>query len=230
MVRVQKVSVLKDLLSFHSEILDVLSRRQPHLVAEIKEGVILISGPFVCFAPEGPFDAYDIEIRVDPSFPTLEPSVREIGGRIERSIDWHMFNSDLCCLGIWPHWLWQTPEPDFEAFLTGPVHDFFLSQSHRERLGTWPFGERAHGFRGQAEAFLEIMEMPEHADAKAAIRLLSGRVLKGHHACPCGSGEKLRSCHLDHFSRLRESLDPTIILAMNRALKAYNKGLRSNSR
>lgn len=218
-----KIITTADLPDFFEEVARVASIRQPNLSVELLGDAVILEGPFVCYSDAGPFDAFDVRIRLEAGFPVREPIVHETFGRIPRDIDRHMYNSERCCLGIWWHWLWKNPDADFESFLTGPVHDFFVSQVYFEKRNEWPFGEREHGFKGQADAYLEILKLPGDADVSAALSLLGVKVLKGHHVCPCGSKQRLRDCHFAHFVDLRAKLDPIVRLGMVNAGRAHRR-------
>ena len=46
------------------------------------------------------------------------------------------------------------------------------------------------------------------------LRLLSRAEIKGHAACPCGSGLRLRNCHIDRVLKLREQICPSMAKRM----------------
>ena len=96
------------------------------------------------------------------------------------------------------------------AFLGGPVHRFFLAQAVFEREGRWPFGERGHGDAGVAEFYSELLGT---RDLKVAAQWLSALAAPRLHRqwfCPCGSGEKVRRCHVADLERLRQRVPPHV--------------------
>ena len=70
------------------------------------------------------------------------------------------------------------------------MHDCFLSQSHFEATGEWPFGERSHGKQGILESYADLLQLPCIEDLVAAyLNVLSRNHLKGHVTCLCGTGQ-----------------------------------------
>ena len=131
---------------------------QPELTITTSDDCIVLTGKLIVSGPKGPFDSYEILVGVPPAFPWQEPAVFETGDRVPRTADRHVFESHgNCCLGVWEEWLLRSRDHSASAFLQGPLHDYFLSQSWYEAKGEWPFGDRSHGALGVLEAFCEIL-------------------------------------------------------------------------
>lgn len=205
------------------EISATLSRRQPEMsVARIGDA-ISATGRFVVFSPDGePFDSFEVEMQVPPGFPLVEPRVFEVGGRIERIVDNHVFPSDgSCCVGVWEAWLLKAGTGvSFDRYLSEPVHDYFVGQHHALKGRPWPFGERNHGRAGVVEAYADVLgiENDEHVVIEY-LRSIAKASLKGHAACPCGSGRRLRDCHHERLRALRTAVPSEFALIMLRNLE-----------
>ena len=193
---------------FFSEVQHALATHQPELTASRTDKIIIIDGLFVVSGPAGPFDSYRIRAGVTSDFPAEEPVVFEEGGRIPRIADRHIFPKDgNCCLGVWEEWLLTAQDHRFESFLTGPMHDYFVSQTYYEVHGEWPFGERSHGRLGVLEAYADLLEIVRDEETITAyLHLLSRQTIKGHTLCPCGSGRRLRQCHSTDLQRLSRKI------------------------
>jgi hypothetical protein len=112
----------------------------------------------VVSGPAGSFDSYQVRVAVAVGFPWEEPLVFETGRRIPKTADRHVFPKfGNCCLGVWEEWLLTAPDLTFETFLTGIMHDYFVSQTFFEAKGEWPFGERLHGDAGVLESFADLL-------------------------------------------------------------------------
>lgn len=198
------------------EIERAVATHQPELAVSTTDALILLDGRFVVSGPSGPFDFYEVRVGVSPDYPAQEPIVFETAGRIPKDIDRHIFPKyDDCCLGVWEEWLLTSPNHRFETFLTGPMHDYFLSQSHFEATGEWPFGERSHGKQGVLESYADLLQLPcEEGLVASYLRILSRTHLKGHTPCPCGSGKKLRNCHRSEFEELKQRIPAFIAKRM----------------
>lgn len=171
------------------------------------EGVIFLRGSFPLKDGEYEVDRYSIEIKFPSNYPRDLPLVREIGGRIPRTGDRHVYVDGMACLFLPDQRAWICPEgTSFLDFLNGPVRNYFLSQSVFELEGVWPFGERSHGVQGIVEFYSEILGTGNTAIITRYLEALSKKAVKGHWPCPCGSGERLRHCHIKKILELRQKI------------------------
>lgn len=205
---------------------------QPKLRAVPRDESVRISGKYVLTEsgaasnPNGPLAEFDLEIDVPNRYPRAEPKVFEVGGRISRHPERHINADGDCCITVWEHWLANTEDRSFAAFLKGPVHQFFLGQYWYEKTGKWPFGEHAHGEKGLEEAYADVLGIPNNANKLIYyLRLLSQSWPKGHWLCPCGSGKKLRYCHQSELLALHRRIPPGLARRMLRRLKFYKTTL-----
>lgn len=190
--------------AFFAEVCAVLERYQPQLSAKVYTSHIEIEGRFVCRSEEGPFDEYEIAIEVR-DFPRVEPTVREVGGRIPHTIERHVYPaSGNCCLGHWAVWLLKTPTPSFENFVAHHLTSYFVGQTVFEITGVWPFGEEGHGRDEIRTSYREALNLPVGADELAYAVLLGAPLLRGNPLCPCRSGKRLRECHWGELRALRK--------------------------
>lgn len=187
-----------------------VAEHQPELAVTTWTDCVVLTGNLVVSGPDGPFDAYQIQVAIPPIFPWQEPVVFEIGGRIPKIADRHVFeDNENCCLGVWEEWLFKSPDRSASSFLTGPLHDYFLSQCWYEATSEWPFGDRSHGSLGVLEGFCDLLGITvDRQQAVSHLKLLARENIKGHVACPCGSGKRLRNCHIIKFTDLREWMLP----------------------
>ena len=215
-----------------SDVQNAVNRHQPELSVVRSEQLIILEGKFLVYGRDGPvdtpdgvFDSYKIWAGVAEGFPNERPVVLETGGRIPRIADRHVFpQHGTCCLGVWEEWLLKARDHRFETFLTGLMHNYFLSQSHYEVHGDWPFGDRSHGMLGILEAYSDILGLPSDEKIIAEdekiiadyLRILSRRKIKGHALCPCGSGRRLRQCHSDDIQNLSQKIPPRMAKQMYR--------------
>lgn len=190
---------------------------QGDLKATVDAGEVLLSGAFIASGGGNAIDAYWIEARFSDSFPSAEPKVFEVGGRVPRIADRHVYESSgRCCTCVWEEWILGEPPHTLESFMQGPVNDYFVSQLHFEQTGIWPYGERSHGSVGVFEACCDLLgitrDVFEH-DIRTCINLLfylAEPGLKGHRPCPCGSGDKFRSCHRTDLENLARRVTPSM--------------------
>lgn len=147
-------------------------------------------------------DRFRIKISFPGRYPFDPPIVREVGQRIPHVADRH--NSDgIACLFVPFEWKMKRPDLSFRTFIAGPVHNYFLSQRYFEIHGKWPFGERNHGVFGEVEAACDLagVALQQWNDLFSMLRKPD---LKGHWKCPCGSGKRVRNCHMTQILALRD--------------------------
>jgi hypothetical protein len=199
------MTVSDDLLA---QVQQAVAAHQPELNVTTTKDFIVLDGLFVVSGPQGPFDSYQVRVGVTAEFPREAPLVFEIGDRIPRVLDRHIYpKHGNCCLGVWEEWLLTAPDHTFETFLTGLLHDYFVGQTYFDATGEWPFGERSHGDAGVLESFAELLGVENDPTIVVEhLRLLSMNEVKGHNPCPCGSGRKLRQCHWDKLEELKKRI------------------------
>lgn len=214
----KRMSILAGLIEDFSAAVDT---HQPELKITTSDNHIELAGNLIVSGPKGPFDSYEVLVGVPSGFPWNEPIVFETGNRIPRIADRHIFESHgSCCLGVWEEWLLRSQDHSAAAFLNGPLHDYFLSQSWYEAKGQWPFGDRSHGENGVVESFCDVLGVELSKDlAVRYLKLLSRERLKGHSFCPCGSGLRLRNCHELKLTDLQSVINTRMANRMLERLK-----------
>ncbi len=225
MAAVEKIS-FDELLS---SVKKTISFHQPFLVVENKKSEVTVKGRFLLHEsvsqidPRGPLTEYELEIFVPRTYPRKQPIVFETGGKIPRIDERHINGRGDCCILVWDHWLLTTEDASFSSYFSGPLHDYFLGQHHFELFGKWPFGERAHGYPGLVEAYVETIGFPElpsnQRALKQILKLLSQDWPKGHWPCPCGSNKKLRNCHRKELEDIHRRIPPAMAVQMLENIK-----------
>lgn len=176
----------------------------PSLHAFVEGGVVNVRGTYPVVADGREVDRYSIEIKLPDGYPHDLPQVFEIGGRIPRTLDRHIFPSGALCLGVRED-LWLSHGGDFSIarVLDGPVRGFLIGNSLVEEGGSWPDGDRSHGTAGILEFYSSHLGT---SDPVSVAKLLNALILdkvRGHWQCPCGSGAIIRKCHKDAVQALR---------------------------
>ena len=183
----------------------------PNLHFYIENGVVFVRGSFPIIHENKILDRYSIEIEFPHDYPKSVPIVREVGGRIPRTADYHMSKTGEACLFL-PDERWQVNPLDatFLDFLNGPVRNFFLGQTLVSLGESWPFGQWAHGVSGIHEYYASLLGTYDLSSIIRYLECLSKPKVKGHWDCPCGSGKRLRNCHFGQLLDLREKISPQV--------------------
>lgn len=134
--------------------------------------------------------------------------VFETGGAFLHDAAHHVYDNGRCCVLVWESWVATADDTSVRAFFAGPLRNYFLGQYAVAQGGDWPFGERAHGAQGLAEAYAERLGCA--ADMRIVKAFLKGFIkVQGRCAmplfwrCPCESGRNIDKCCADQLSRLR---------------------------
>ncbi len=192
----------------------MLAFNQPNLSIVEDDDLIIAKGEYlVTDGPHvaGPIARYQIGIFFSKRYPNEEPLVVETAGDIERIADRHMYSNGCCCTCVWEEWLATSKDTSVRAFCEGPLRNFFLGQVCFDQTGKWPFGERSHGLDGVLEAINSILGLElDKEGGRRYLAVLAANEIKGHWECPCGSGEKLRTCCREKVADLRIQVDRKI--------------------
>lgn len=173
-----------------------IARTQPLLRVSIAGERVVVSGPFDVIHEDVPIDTFHVRIELPKPGDSRAPRIYETAGRLPRELDRHVFaDGGLCLFCPAVYWLHGYNKKPFDAFLEGPVRNFFLYQCARDYGVTWPHGELSHTAIGWLEFYSDLF----HAPGEEAYRLLS--FVAAHTPspwahCPCGRSERpISDCH-----------------------------------
>lgn len=165
-------------------------------------GAVRLEGQFAFHADfeGGPAirDTYHLRIEVPTAFPDALPFVYELGGRIPRDLDHHVFpQSGRLCLGstLRLHAIARDTR-GLLPFGQRAIVPYLYAASLRERTGgPYPFGELAHDRTGLLDDYAQMLnlERPEQAAQALALGAMRKR-LANKRPCPCGCGQRLGVC------------------------------------
>ena len=186
----------------------------------VEGDILYVRGQFAVSDDNGVIERFDIEISIDLRFPDEVPTVRAVDKRIPATPDYHINTDGTACVGVPEEWLVIRPDASFATFMAGPVRSFFIGQALVLRGEPWPIGERAHGTAGAVEAFGELVGFTKLPELREALRMLKRSFVAGHLNCPCGSGKKLRNCHLEIVRSAQKRISPQIAERMLERLGA----------
>jgi len=180
----------------------------PDLHFVVEDVTVFVRGSFAVMFEGRVLDRYSVELQLARNHPAGLPVVRETGDRIPRHIDRHILAADgtACVLLPDERWrLWPIGSP-LVKYLTGPLHSFFLAQTTVEEGQPWPFGQWAHGAKGIFQFYRDLLKTSDLRLITNYLDYLAAKKVKGHWACPCKNGRKLRDCHFDQVKELREKI------------------------
>lgn len=138
---------------------------------------------------------FEIEIKIPNLYPKMLPRVRETGGKIANDYD-HLFPDGTLCLAVpieGRRIFWE--QPTLLGFVNKLVIPYFFGYCHWKKYGEHPFDEQAHGPEGIVRHYIDSLHLQDEISALSVLSYLLEYGYRGHHSCPCGSGEKVRKCH-----------------------------------
>jgi hypothetical protein len=196
-----------------------LDERYPDLRVIQEDERAVVRGSFPILHEDSVIDRFQIEVELPTDFPDSFPLTWEVGGRLPRTTERHSFISGAACLLVPEEWLSLPREKrTLLSFFSGPVHNYFLGQCFVEIGLPWPHGERGHGIFGIIESFMELLGVDDVRQILRYLHLLEHDRIKGHWECPCGSGNVIRRCHVDHIRNLQQRVTPAVA---SKALKRF---------
>ena len=191
---------------FEKEKLEV-ERQYPGLRFRVAGDLVILEGDFPLVAEGKVRDRYSVQITLARDHPKSIPVVREVAGRIPRKPDRHINENGTCCVLLpderWKSWPVGAPLVDF---LNGPVRNFFICQTLVESGDPWPMEQLAHGADGIRASYAEFLGTDDVNVIRGYLACLAAKQVKGHWPCPCGSGKRLRHCHLMRVLDLRKKI------------------------
>lgn len=191
------------------EVRAALRERQPNLHLHVSSsGCATIRGTFAVRGPDGrELDRYQVSIELPDDYPDSLPVVRETGGRIPWCEDRHVERNGCACLFL-PDDRWNCfPRgAPFSTYLSGPVHNFLLSQTVYAETGKWPFGECAHGNQGVLHYYRGLLGTEDDLSVRRFLHVLAKLDLNRGQNCPCGSQRKMKTCCVRKITDLRSKI------------------------
>ncbi len=193
------------------------------------DGTVIIQGELDIVDQTGKFwESFQIEIHPSDGFPYRFPSVFEIGGKIPRIADWHVYeDTQSCCLAVDPEErLLCKNGISLTSFVKDHVLPYFFNQTFRRIEGHYKNGEYSHGIKGVYEFYDEVLKT--NGNLRETVRLLlkiadaekPGRT----HDCFCGAKKKFRKCHRAAYEKLLPLGKKILYAHANEFAKAIRDG------
>ena len=140
------------------------------------------------------YKTYRIEVIIPLDSDEL-PYVLDVGNQIDGSYPHRYVDGKLCLETDTNIRIRFIDGFSLETWMSEYVETYFFSYEFYQRYGEFPFGERGHGWEGIIQTYSDFFN---EADGVKTIKLMasiSNDKYRGHALCPCGSGQKFRSCH-----------------------------------
>jgi hypothetical protein len=167
-------------------------------------GNAFAEGPAYADVGAGCFEPVMICMRFGPRYPSLPPTVYDIGRRWKPTADRHINDDSSFCL-----WLPNVDRPDvgtpvgFRDFLLR-LFLFLRDQFVYDDLGRWPGPAWPHGATdAYAHHVVERLGLRDETGFRRLWPLITGTSQRPDRRCPCGSQLSYQRCHRSEVERLR---------------------------
>lgn len=165
---------------------------------------------------------FQIAIVVPQTYPYCIPIVQEVSGIIPRDIDWHISPDGICCIDITHRLIVMSVKGiSIADFIAEKVYPFFANQLYRIEVKNYAGKEYEHAFSGVKQFYREELLLSEGAAINVLNALIEPQRLERNAPCLCGSGIKMKNCHLYAL----ELLKTVGVKQLHQDLAAFIKGI-----
>ncbi len=172
-----------------------------------EDGRYFIRGELRVVDGTGKFwEYFEVEIHCSVGFPFRFPTVFEVGNKIPRIADWHIYeDSHKCCIAVLPEEIIKCRNRiSLSQFVQKELLPYFFNQTHRRIEGYYVHGEYSHGVVGIFEFFNSELRCDKNARKiiSMIVQIADTKRPAGSNDCFCGSGAKFRKCHREAYDKL----------------------------
>ncbi|XZK30983.1 hypothetical protein ACSXCN_05565 [Clostridium perfringens] len=136
-----------------------------------------------------------VEITIPNEYPLDIPTIKEVGGKIDRRYHHINYNGTLCLATETEIKLEFNKGLTLIEWIERYVIPYLFSYCYYKRYNVFPFGERSHGMEGIFEFYKDLFEVDSKIQCINLLNYICNKNYRGHDLCPCNSGRKVRSCH-----------------------------------
>ena len=140
------------------------------------------------------YKTYRVEVVIPLDSEEL-PYVLDIENQIDSGYPHRYLDGKLCLETDTNIRIRFIDEFPLETWMSEYVETYFFSYEFYQRYGEFPFGERGHGWDGIIQTYSDFFNEADSVKTIKIMASVSNDKYRGHALCPCGSGQKLRSCH-----------------------------------
>jgi len=176
----------------------------------------------ICDAQGNYWETFDIVILFPKSYPYCVPIVIEKSKIIPREIDWHISPEGICCIDFKHSLAIQAKRGiNVKVFIENKVYSYFANQLYKMREGKYASGEYGHHFNGTVQFYVEDLGFSSELVMRDVLTVVArGESTGRNDGCPCGSGKKIKHCHLRAIEALK-SLGKDLLLKDLRLLEVF---------
>ncbi len=143
-------------------------------------------------------DSYEIEITITENYPNELPDVKEIGGRIPRTLNFHVFPKEetLCMGSPLRSMIKINKNPSLNGFVHSCLIPYLYSVSKKLIYGDdFSFGELDHNREAVLYDYADLLGLEKKEQVITTLKLLGMKKrIANKLKCPCNCGKRLSFC------------------------------------
>lgn len=190
-----------------------------------KKFCYLIGDLDVCDLKGNYYDTFKIKIHLNKdNYPYSIPKIQEITEHISRTDDNHIDEEGFCCLDI-EHILEKDSRKgiNLTAFYRNKIYPYFTNYIFKKETGSYANGEYAHYFEGVVQYYKEELGIDDYNTITNVIyAVASNSIPNRNELCLCGSGLKIKQCHLMKIKSLKSLSNARLISDLKNFEKMVN--------
>lgn len=170
------------------------------------------------------YDTFKIKIKIPKKYPYGFPTLYEIGDKIPKIDDRHIFKEDnSCCVCVLQEISKESSKgiTIFE-YINKYVIPYLANQVYYEKSKEWANGDYKHGFEGRLQYYEEMFKSEDIEFIQNELNQFLHFKKNRNDICFCSSGRKYKKCHLSIFTKL-DNLTYNRVKKDFEDLKTYRK-------
>jgi hypothetical protein len=159
----------------------------------------------ICDTEGDYWETFHIIIGMPQCYPHCVPIVLENSKLIPRDIDWHISQEGVCCVDIEHNLLAMAKRGiNLNSFIREKVYPYFANQIYKLSEEKYAGKEYSHHLDGIIQYYIEDLKLISlEIIINFLERILSNSFIGRNNKCPCGSGKKIKDCHLDEINTIK---------------------------
>ncbi|MEO0728304.1 MAG: hypothetical protein AAFZ63_27395 [Bacteroidota bacterium] len=199
---------------FHSQLRDAVAK-YPSLKIIRGHGPAFLKGTFDVVDDTGKqWDSFEIEIKPTANFPKAFPLLFEVGDKIPKIADWHIYEDKRNCCITLPilENIFCKGGITIAQFIHHHVRPHLFNQAHRRAFGFYANGEYDHGVLGKWQYYMALFGTASTTTIIDYLKRCIGlkKCLNKKSKCFCGSDRRMRKCHYEVYAMLK-AVDKSIL-------------------
>ena len=180
-------------------------QKYPNLDIQWKSEHLFVKGTYKFCGSYNGFvceDTFDLTIEIPLDYPKRISIAHETWKKIPK--EYHKNTNTELCLGteIDLYMLYDINHP-FTSFMEKILNPYLYRWLYLKSRNREPWPDRSHGKQGIIESYSELLLIPKDSVIiRKFVSILALGNARMNYLCPCGSGIKLKKCHMHKLKKL----------------------------